>query len=61
MDFGKMKISELIRFAEEQAKKEDTDPSTDADADRDASWAATLEILKTVKERGMPQALADES
>ena len=58
-DFTKVKISELIRFTEEQAEKERKNLTTDADSDRDASWAATLEMLKALKERGMPEALKD--
>jgi hypothetical protein len=53
-DFSKMKISELIEFAEEQAEKERQTPSLiEADSSEGhASWAATLEILRFVKQHG---------
>ena len=51
-DFSKMKISELIEFAEEQAAIERQTPSLiEADSpERKASWAETLEMLRTMKE-----------
>lgn len=61
-DFSKMKISELIGFAEEQARLERETPSLIEadDPERIASWVATLEILRSVKERGVPAVLRDE-
>jgi hypothetical protein len=62
-DFSKMKISELIEFAEEQAEKERQTPSLiEADSpERHASWAATLEVLRAMKKRGVPESLEDET
>ena len=57
-DFSEMKISELISFAEAQAKIEQENPPPD-EQDRGASWAATLEILRLMKERGVPKELQD--
>ena len=55
-----MKISESLRFAEEQAGIEH-DTLTELDLDRQASWADTLEALRIMKERGVPDCLEDES
>jgi hypothetical protein len=33
----------------------------DADPEHGTSWAATLEILKAMKERDVPELLAEES
>jgi len=62
-DFSRMKISELIDFAEEQAGKEREMPSLiEADSpERYASWEATLEILRAMKERGVPESLKDKT
>jgi hypothetical protein len=62
-DFTRMKISELIEFAEEQAENEREIPSLiEADSpERYASWAATLEILRAMKERGVPESLKDQA
>jgi hypothetical protein len=62
-DFSRMKISELIEFAEVQAEKERQTPSLiQADSpERYASWSATLEILRTTRERGVPESLKDET
>ena len=61
MDFSQTKISELIAFAEEQAEKECKNRMADADPEHGTSWAATLEILKAMKERDVPELLAEES
>jgi hypothetical protein len=63
MDFTRMKISELIEFAEQQAEKERETPSLiEADSpERYASWAATLETLRAMKERGVPASPKDET
>src|ERR1700733_9426340 len=45
-----MKISELIQFAEEQARIERENPQAYEDPDWMASWADTLEGLKIMKE-----------
>ncbi len=58
-DFSQMKITELIRFAEEQARKEQDNLAPLLDPDRDASWAATLAVLREMKSRGVPAELAD--
>ena len=58
-DFSQMKISELIRFAEEQARKEQDHLVSSPDPDRDTSWAATLALLREMKKRGVPDGLAD--
>ena len=60
-DLRKMKISELIAFAEEQAEIErQTSSLIEADGpERDASWAATLQILRLMKSWGVPQELDD--
>lgn len=56
-----MKLSELIRFAEEQAKKERNTPSQPlAESDSGASWADTLGLLKIMEERGVPKSLQDD-
>jgi len=57
-DLSKMKISELIAFAEQQAKIEQENPPDD-DPDRQASWADTLEALRYMKARGVPEQLKD--
>jgi hypothetical protein len=57
-DISKMKISELIAFAETQAQIE-KENSPDIDPDRDGSWAATLALLRLIKERGVPDFLKD--
>lgn len=56
-----MTISELIAFAKKQAEIELKTPSLIAadDPTRYASWADTLEILKIMKEGGMPDSLRD--
>ena len=56
-DFNQMKLSELIKFAEQQARQEQDNPAP-LDPDRDTSWAATLALLREMKERGVPEALA---
>jgi len=49
-----MKISELIAFAEQQAEAEKANaPLLEASA----TWADTLEALRTMKERGVPDPL----
>lgn len=55
-----MKISHLIAFAEEQAEKEHQNLTTDADAERGASWTDTLGLLKIIRERGVPESLQDD-
>jgi hypothetical protein len=57
-DISKMKISELIAFAETQAQIEKENPP-DFDPDRNGSWAATLALLRLIKERGVPDFLKD--
>ncbi len=61
-DFSRMKISELLRFAEEQARIErDAPPFIDVgEQERSASWAATVEILRYMKEYGVPEPLKDK-
>jgi hypothetical protein len=54
-----MKISELIDFAEAQAQIEREKPVSETDPERDTSWAATLGILRAMKERGVPESLKD--
>ena len=63
MDFTRMKISELIEFAEVQAERERETPSLiEADSpERNASWAATLETLRAMKQRGVPESLKDKA
>ena len=57
-----MNISELLRLAEEQAAVERESPSLiGADStERNASWASTLEILRLMKQKGVPESFQDE-
>lgn len=59
--FINVTLSDLILIAESQAEKERETPSLIApdSPERYASWATTVELLKTMKERGVPEALRD--
>jgi hypothetical protein len=58
--FRKMTFTELLDFAEEQERMEAKTSDSDADPrERNASWAETAEILRTVKKRGVPPTLQD--
>lgn len=54
-DFARMKLSELLRFAEEKAAIEREGPcSIDTDStEGNASWASTLEVLRLMKQKGV--------
>jgi hypothetical protein len=58
IDFSKMKISELIELAEAQAKKEQENP-VPTEIDSNASWTATLGMLRLLRDRGIPEALQE--
>jgi hypothetical protein len=57
-DVSKMKISELIAFAEAQAQREQEHPPV-IEVDHDTSWAATLAVLRYMKQHGVPEPLQD--
>ena len=52
-DFSKMRLSELIRFAEEQERIE-REQAQEMDSQRTASWADTLAALRYMQSRGWP-------
>ena len=58
----RLTISNALRIAEEQAKIEAETPSPmDADSpERIADWQSTLELLRLMKERGVPESLGDD-
>ena len=53
-DFSKMKLSELIQFAEEQERVE-REHGQEGDTQRTASWAETLAALRYMQNRGWPE------
>ena len=53
-DFSKMKLSELIQFAEEQEHVE-RQQGQEEDTERTASWADTLAALRYIQNRGWPE------
>jgi hypothetical protein len=55
-DFSRMKISELIAFAEQKAEAEKESPPS---PDTSATWADTLEVLRAMKEHGVPDSLKE--
>jgi hypothetical protein len=57
-DFSRMKISELIAFAEQQAEAEKENPPSPETTG--ATWADTLEALRVMKQRGAPDSLKDD-
>ena len=50
-DFSKMRLSELIKFAEEQARVEQ-EQAQSGDSEPNASWADTLAALRYMQSRG---------
>jgi hypothetical protein len=58
----RLTISKALRIAEEQAKIEAETPSLiQADSpERLTSWQSTLELLRVMKERGVPESLQDD-
>jgi hypothetical protein len=58
----RLTISKALRIAEEQAKIEaETSSLIEADSpERLASWQSTLELLRIMKERGVPESLRDD-
>lgn len=55
-DITKMKINELIQYAEEQVRIERENPPP---LDADATWESTLEGLRLMQERGVPKSLKE--
>ena len=53
-DFSKMRLSELIQFAEEQERIE-REQGRGKDSRRAASWADTLDALRYMQSRGWPE------
>lgn len=53
-DFSKMRLSELIRFAEEQERIE-REQAHGQDSERTASWADTLAALRYMQSRDWPE------
>jgi hypothetical protein len=53
-DFSKMKLSELIQFAEEQERVE-REQGKEEDPERTASWADTLAALRYMQNLGWPE------
>jgi hypothetical protein len=58
----RLTISKAIAIAEAQAKIEAQTPSLiEADSpERLASWQSTLELLRVMKERGVPESMRDD-
>ena len=61
-DFSTIKISEAIRFAEEQAEIERQTPSLiEPDSpERYASWASMVHLLRYMKGDGVPDSMKDD-
>ena len=55
VDFSKMKLSELIQFAEEQVRIE-CDQGLDYDVEQLATWEDTLAALRYMQNSGWPEA-----
>lgn len=60
---GPIWISEAIKIAEENARieREALSPIESDSPERYASWASTLELLRVMKEGGVPESMQDES
>jgi hypothetical protein len=54
VDFSKMKLSELIQFAEEQVRIE-REQGLEYDLEQLASWEDTLAALRYMQNRGWPE------
>lgn len=57
-DFSRMKRSELIAFAEQNAEAEKANPPS---PETNATWSDAFEVLRIMKERGVSDSLKGDS